>query len=439
MSGANFCHISTFYNSRNNKMIWDDETSRKDFFDNDYFNKRFKKEFESFTEGDITFPPTFRYNEKGVLTFKKGGLTTNYFVPGYADRILYSSNSDKFETTDDYGALAYAGSSHLPVRTYFKYDNDVRLVVYTYNLGNRFTINPKFIKHVKDVSEKKSNFVVVLFQGLNVNINVHELSEQMGGLKVFTGCHSPRHGHLAIFTNVGSKNSRHKFGVTIDKCMGSKILKGWATAAAEATQKGVAANYQGFIRMSIYSKTTVVATIYNIHAPAYDSAAQDDFFTRLQFDMVGIKNFIILAGDFNSRSLVNNIKNLEGTKNSKTAYETCSLKTFKQKRINPALLDSSKPPEDDESQNDDFKAQLNSVFNQREREVTIRDHLIREILNFYQKKGHPNIFGKDGFLADEKAVKTHCAKLDEQRKNPELIESCELTINSIRERGLPII
>ena len=391
--------ISTETNrTEHGKMGWDDDTTlRKYLVDADYFNTHFKRDFEHFEEDDITFPPTFRYNEKGELRFRKGGLTTNYIVPGYSDRILHSgstgSTGSKYFTktsTEDnsYIALPLAGSEHLPVRNSFKFEDTThKLVVYTYNLSSRATINAEFIRHIAQVSEH--HFVVVLFQELNTSVNVQLLRKQMRCEKVFTGCHSPRHGHsLAIFTNIGflQAHRRHNFGLKINKCRGNHDISSFTRAKEFATRN---VNYQGFIRMSIYKKGELIASIYNIHAPAYDSVAQREFFSSLQFDMksAGIKRnkrFTILAGDFNSRSLIET-KNIEGTKHSKNLYDKCGYENFKK---NIARSSAGHLPHDILS-NTEVNAQTENCEKQlKEQKVmgeSIQTHIIQQFLEFYSK------------------------------------------------------
>jgi hypothetical protein len=79
-----------------------------------------KRAFANFVEGDISFPPTFKY-DKGSDDFDTSEKAR---PPAWTDRILFHSNNstecDKLLSLEKYDSLDVRHSDHRPVYAKFR-------------------------------------------------------------------------------------------------------------------------------------------------------------------------------------------------------------------------------------------------------------------------------------------------------------------------------
>ena len=262
----------------------------------DLLNSIIANTLPTFKEAKISFEPSYRRNTKtGLIQLSKTSiLRQNYRLPGYADRVLLST--DRIIEKSEYKSLEFIqGSDHLPVSYLFQVEN-LRIVIITWNVasGNPNKLSPTQLEKI-DFCRNTSDILIIAFQEVhNINFEPILWSQYYNShICIFGKCLNKYIGY-GIDTYIFWNNDNISITQNYSKYEGS-LTKGYQLISLRVVK---------YIK---YEKNIFNLLLSNTHAPFTNSISKyESFFRSLYKDMSSFKDSDILCifGDLNSRSLL---------------------------------------------------------------------------------------------------------------------------------------
>lgn len=252
--------------------------------------RKSKTVFQTLQEGVINFLPSVRFenNQYHLVKDEKRHGTVNR-LPGYADRILCSNGLNPINYSLVLGKCLT--SDHRPVKVELSANQNTTILVVTYNCNHRF--DEAFFQ---DIARHEQTIIIVHIQ--EVNRKVYEKLFNLLTSAGFAGnmaCAAHLNYGLASFYRVRSCR------VLAGRCTpasGQGIIK---TMISEVVRT------KGYVANIIHCRGLELIC-YNVHAPFVNEPALLKFYQQLDQAVRIVESqgrHVIVAGDFNSRSSVN--------------------------------------------------------------------------------------------------------------------------------------
>lgn len=239
-------------------------------------------------EHEITFPPSYKYNDGNMKLEKKSYFGAEGRLPGYADRILVSEHFVAPDRPQPYALVDIEPTSdHFPVMSKWKLDGCSWTIV-SYNASHKE--DERFVEYLKRLED---DIIILTLQELNPSV-LRFYTTHLNDWGTVNGCGIGDDHWLAGIANLWGERFMQAIFVR-GKIGGLEKVK--------CTRSNFKKNTKGILFASATSGVGVRIHIASVHGPFRTLGKFNEFMTQLK-DTIPEKERVVVAGDFNSRSMI---------------------------------------------------------------------------------------------------------------------------------------